>query len=213
MSKHDTWVQLISNSPFETILGLFVEGAIPVRDPFPIERIYKDNGEHIALFVTDGQRMTQSQINAFGKLYSETNKTTFQEVMVDYTLLNGFLIDHKWIDSMRCGPEGFTRSKELLDFLEINTESFSYEVYNTFYQEQYDRWINGEAEPSPINSIEDIDPRLRTPKLEQSLKFRNFVASKDYSVMDVLLGKSIVEFLNEVDPDNNYEVVALDEIL
>jgi hypothetical protein len=35
MSKHDSWVYLIPNSPFQTIVEMFSEG-FPARDPFPM---------------------------------------------------------------------------------------------------------------------------------------------------------------------------------
>ncbi|GBG20357.1 hypothetical protein NIES4072_40340 [Nostoc commune NIES-4072] len=49
MTKHDTWVKLKPNSPYEPILDLFPDGMIPMRDPFALERVTTSDGDVVAL--------------------------------------------------------------------------------------------------------------------------------------------------------------------
>ncbi|MCC5640489.1 hypothetical protein LC593_32610, partial [Nostoc sp. CHAB 5844] len=118
------------------------------------------------------------------------------------------------IESMECGPEGFQRQKELADFFETAPQPPSAKAWREFYNSQHDRWIEGDEVPPPINSLEDIDPRLRTPELEERFKMRQinqFLADGNYSVLDVLTGRAMVDALNAIDPDNTYSLVGLDD--
>ncbi|MCC5665587.1 hypothetical protein LC653_17085 [Nostoc sp. CHAB 5784] len=84
-------------------------------------------------------------------------------------------------------------------------------AFAEFCNSQYERWIDGNQEPPPINSIEDIDPRLRTPELEQTfkmVKIERAIANGGYSVFDVLMGHAMVDALNIVDPENTYSLVG-----
>ena len=121
------------------------------------------------------------------------------------------------IESMVCDAEGFQRSKELADFFETAPQSRSKEAQNAwanFYNSQHERWIEGDEVPPPVNSIEDVDPRLRTPELEQAFKMRKVesaIAAGNYSVLDVLTGRAFTDALNIVDPENTYSLVGYDD--
>lgn len=55
---------------------------------------------------------------------------------------------------------------------------------------------------------------MRTPELAAAIqqnRINQVLADKDYSVLDVLLGKATVDILNEIDPDNFYSVVDDDD--
>jgi hypothetical protein len=87
-------------------------------------------------------------------------------------------------------------------------------AYREFYNSQHQRWIEGDEVPPPINSIEDVDPRLRTPELERALKMRKVefvIGNGGYSVLDVLSGRAFTDALNIIDPENSYSLVGYDD--
>jgi hypothetical protein len=88
---------------------------------------------------------------------------------------------------MECGAEGFQRQKELADFFETAPQPPSKLAWAEFVTSQVERWIEGNEEPPEINSIDDIDPRLRTPELEERMKMQEihqFLRDGNYSVFD-----------------------------
>jgi hypothetical protein len=113
--------------------------------------------------------------------------------------------------------EGFQRSKELADFFETAPQPPSkkaQKAWQDFYNSQHERWIQGNEQPPPVNTIEDVDPRLRTPELERAFKMREIetaIASGGYSVLDVLMGQPMVDALNQIDPENSYSLVGYDD--
>ncbi|MDZ8261716.1 hypothetical protein [Nostoc sp. ChiQUE01b] len=126
-------------------------------------------------------------------------------------------MNEEWVASMMCWFEGFARGKELADFLatapEVGTPEGA-KAFVDFRAQQYERWIEGNQQPPPINSIDDIDPRLRTPELEGIFKMIPIEAAIDqggYSVMDVLSGRAMIDVLNEIDPENSYSLVCDDD--
>ena len=58
MTKHDTWVKLKPGNPYEPILDLFPDGMIPMRDPFPLERVTTSEGNLVALWIVDMERLS-----------------------------------------------------------------------------------------------------------------------------------------------------------
>ncbi|MHC5720348.1 MAG: hypothetical protein ACYTX0_52055, partial [Nostoc sp.] len=114
------------------------------------------------------------------------------EVAQEAATKGGFSMADGWVESMECDAEGFQRSKELADFFESAPQKASKKAWAEFYKNQHDRWIEGNEQPPPINSIEDVDPRLRTPELERALKMKKIefaMAQGNYSVLDVLTGR------------------------
>ncbi|WP_414546088.1 hypothetical protein [Nostoc sp. CCY0012] len=214
MTKHDTWVTLIPGSPYEPILDLFPHGMIPMRDPFPLERVAAASGEQVALWTIDMERLSSIQANALAQIIARELNADPIEVAQEATEQGGFSMRHGWIASMHCGPEGFQRQKELADFFETAPQPPSVRAWREFYNSQHDRWIDGDEVPPPINSIEDVDPRLRTPELEKAfemMQINNALADGNYSVLDVLTGRAMVDVLNKTDPDHDYSLVGWDD--
>ncbi|MBN3885623.1 MAG: hypothetical protein V7K64_02450 [Nostoc sp.] len=214
MTKHDTWVKLKPGNPYEPILDLFPDGMIPMRDPFPLERVTAVDGEQVVLWIVDLERLGSIQANAIAQIIAHHRGADPNVVAAEATSVGGFSMKHEWVDFIWCGPEGFQRQKELADFFETAPQPPSARAYREFYNSQHERWIEGEEVPPPINSIEDVDPRLRTPELERAFKMRKVesaMANGNYSVLDVLTGRAMVDSLNIIDPENSYSLVGYDE--
>ncbi|ALF51856.1 hypothetical protein ACX27_01750 [Nostoc piscinale CENA21] len=215
MTKHDTWVKLKPGNPYEPIMQLFPDGMIPMRDPFPMERPAGPNKQQIALWIVDLERLSSIQVQAIARLIASANNADVAEVAAEAEAGNGFAMNEVWVESMQCWAEGFARSKELADFLETAPPPGTPEgrkAWDDFADDQYERWIYGDEEPPAINSIEDIDPRLRTPELEQAFKQHQIEKQlANYSVFDVLTGRAMVDILNSTDPDNTYSLVGFDD--
>jgi hypothetical protein len=204
MTKHDTWVTLKPRSPYEPILDLFPDG-IPMRDPFPME--LSQDGK-ASLWIIDLERLSNIQTLALAQLIGSHHGVGSDEVVEEAIHKGGFAMGYGWVKSIYCGPEGFQRQKELADFLETHQPP-SRQAWAEFSNSQVSRWIVGSEEPPPINNIDDVDPRLRTRELEQALKMRVIergLAAGNYSVLDVLTGKAVVEVLNLIDPEHLYRV-------
>ncbi|MCC5641332.1 hypothetical protein LC593_37170 [Nostoc sp. CHAB 5844] len=206
MTKHDTWVKLKAGNPYEPILELFPDGMIPMRDPFPLERIAGEF-EGKSLWIIDLERLKSSQATAITQLIASRFGADPIEVATEAMNKGGFAMSHEWVESMECGAEGFQRTKELVNFLETAPQPASAEAWQEFINSQYERWIEGNEEPPPINTIEDVDPRLRTPELEERLKMRQV----NQFLVDVLTGRAMVDALNAIDPDNTYSLVGWDD--
>ncbi|MEH2272828.1 MAG: hypothetical protein V7K68_31135 [Nostoc sp.] len=214
MTKHDTWVKLKPGNPYEPIMDLFPGGMIPMRDPFPLERVTADGGEQVVLWIVDLERLGSIQANAIAQIIAHHHGADPNVVAAEATAVGGFSMKHEWVDFMWCGPEGFQRQKELADFFETAPQPPSARAYREFYNSQHERWIEGDEVPEPINSIEDVDPRLRTPELERAFKMRKVesaLANGNYSVLDVLTGRAMVDSLNIIDPENSYSLVGYDD--
>lgn len=216
MTEHDTWVRLKPGSPYEPILDLFPDSALPMRDPFPMEQ-GMDEGEVIPLWIIDLKRLNELQTNALAQLIAKVRGATALGVAQEAATKGGFAMGEGWIESMHCDAEGFQRSKELADFFETAPQAPSKKAakaWRNFYNSQHERWIEGNKQPPPINSIEDVDPRLRTPELERALTRRKIefaIASGGYSVFDVLSGQAMVDVLNQTDSENSYLLVGYDD--
>ncbi|MHC5821355.1 MAG: hypothetical protein ACYT04_37150 [Nostoc sp.] len=211
-TKHDSWVKLKPGNPYEPILDLFPDGMIPMRDPFPLERTSSFGGA--SLWIIDLERLKSSQATAITKLIAQHRNASPVEVATEAMNKGGFAMSHEWVESMQCGDEGLQRTKELADFLETAPQPPSAEAWQEFVTSQIERWIEGNEPPPPINSIEDVDPRLRTPELERALTRRKIefaIGQGNYSVLDVLTGRAMVDSLNIIDPENSYSLVGYDD--
>ncbi|MCC5620958.1 hypothetical protein [Nostoc sp. CHAB 5715] len=217
MTKHDTWVKLKPGNPYEPILDLFPDGMIPMRDPFALERVTTDNGDVLALWIVDMERLSSFQYQALSQIIAIHRNTDPLEVATEATLKGGFAINSEWVESIKCWVEGFERGRELADFLETAPPQGTSEgkrAFWEFYSHQHERWIEGNQEPRPINSIEDIHPSLRTDELERLIKMHQVesaIAAGNYSVLDVLTGQAMVDALNIIDPENTYSLVGDDD--
>ncbi|MEH2270102.1 MAG: hypothetical protein V7K68_16950 [Nostoc sp.] len=214
MTKHDTWVKLKPGNPYEPILDLFPDGVIPVRDPFPLEMSVDAKGKNVPLWIIDLERLSSVQANALAQLIARSRGAVVEEVVQEAESKGGFAMSDGWVESMNGDAESFQRQKELADFFETAPQPPSARAWREFYYSQHERWIEGDEVPPPINSIEDVDPRLRTPELERAFKMRKVesaIAQGNYSVMDVLSGRAFTNALNIIDPENSYSLVGYDE--
>lgn len=208
MTKHDTWVKLKPGNPYESIMHLFPDGTFPMRDPFPLERTSFDGP---TLWIIDLERLKSSQSTAISQLIASHCGVEPIEVATEAMRKGGFSMNHEWVEEMQCGDESFQRSKELADFLSTAPQPPTAEAWMEFCNSQVERWIDGNEQPPPINSIEDVHPSLRTPELEQALKIRKIetaIGSGNYSVFDVLTGRAMTEVLNQIDPEKSYSLVG-----
>jgi hypothetical protein len=216
MTKHDTWVKLKPDTPYEPVLDLFPGGLLPMRDPFPLERAMHE-GKVIPLWIIDLDRLSTVQAGALAQLIASHQGATALEVAQEAEIKGGFAMGEGWIESINCDAEGFWRSKELADFFETAPQSPSkkaQKAWANFYTSQHERWIQGNEQPPPVNSIEDVDPRLRTPELERAFQMKKIeqaIASGGYSILDVLTGRAMVVSLNIIDPENSYSLVEYDD--
>ena len=214
MTKHDTWVKLKPRNPYEPILDLFLDGMIPMRDPFPLERVTDADDQQIAMWIIDLERLKTFQTAAIAQLIASLRNADPLEVTQEAISHGGFAMRHEWVEFMWCGDEGIQRQKELADFFETAPQPPTARAYRKFYNSQHERWIEGNEQPPPINSIEDVDPRLRTPELERALKMRKIesaIGQGNYSVLDVLMGRAFTDALNITDPENSYSLVGYDD--
>lgn len=213
MPKHDTWIKLKSRCPYFYVIEQHFPEGIPMRDPFSMTRT-PDGGT--PLWIVDMERLTPTQYNELAIAISNRHDATTQEVVAEADNNGGFAISEEWIASMQCGAEGMHRTKELADWLETAPPANTVEgrqAFSAFQQSQYQRWIEGNEVPPPLpRKLEDFDPRLITPELEDELK-REKIAQMmgGYSVLDMLMGKGITEILNAIDPNNEYELFGEDK--
>ncbi len=212
MSKHDTWVRLYPNSPLSNYLHLFPQG-IPMRDPFGFEYVRDRNGELVCLWIVDLNRLTAEQADAIASEIASSFGVEASAVKQDAYENGGFAINGAWIASMACGAEGMQRTKELADFLETAPQPPSMEAMDQFLNSQQRRWIDGDETPPPLpRKLQDIDPRLVTPELESALKeIQIDEALSQYSIFDVLAGRSMVKILNDLDPENEWSIATWDD--
>ncbi|MBD2415068.1 hypothetical protein FACHB389_15020 [Nostoc calcicola FACHB-389] len=211
MTKHDTWVKLKPDSPYQPILYLFPDGMIPMRDPFPMEL---SADRKASIWIVDLERLKSSQATAITQLIASNLGVEPIEVATEAMKKGGFSMNYQWIESMQCGDEGFQRQRELAEFFETAPQPPSADSWAEFINSQFQRWIEGNEQPPPINSIEDVHPCLRTAELEQALKMRKIhsaINAGNYSVFDVLSGRAFVDALNTIDPETQYSLVGDDD--
>ncbi|HLO84899.1 MAG TPA: hypothetical protein VK203_07790 [Nostocaceae cyanobacterium] len=211
MTKHDTWAKLKPSNPLEPIAHLFPNG-VPLRDPFPLE--YAREAEAVdptPLVVIDIYRLSPEQKVAIAQIWAIDHTVSHEVVLADAENNGGFLLAYSWLESMRAGNEGFGRLKEYADFLDANPD-LTLEAWQEFYNSQYSRWIDGDEQPPPINSIDDTDPRLVTPELETEMqRYQIEQMLGGYSVFDVLTGRAMTDILNTLDPEHEYSLVGDDD--
>ncbi|TFI53093.1 hypothetical protein BLD44_017260 [Mastigocladus laminosus UU774] len=156
MSKHDTWVFLKTPSPFDEILPLFPKG-FPMRDPFPMVWVPNECGTNDAIWMVDHSRLDYPQAMALSDLISDATGTSVSDL-----LKHGMGINHKWIERMEGGAECYTRTFELIEFLQLYPVPTNEELI-AFLKDQEQRWIIGKDQPRPMPSHwNEYDARLLT---------------------------------------------------
>ncbi|BAY86007.1 hypothetical protein NIES267_55130 [Calothrix parasitica NIES-267] len=213
MTKHDTWVTLKPDNPLSEIINLFPEQQIPMRDPFPMELV-ANGQDKAALFVIDLDRLSSIQATEITKIYARTLNASVDEIFGDALTNKGFAINSVYVDKLFCGDEGYQRTREVADFYD-RCPNPTLEQIEEFMQDQRNRWIDGNEQPQPMpKEYQDFDPRIQTPELEDFLEKEAIEQHyANYSVLDVLTGKATVDFLNKQNPDYQYELVGLEEML
>ncbi len=211
MSKHDTWVGLKSSSPYKDIEHLFPEG-FPMRDPFPMEIAETKRGEIVPLWIVDSDRLNKEQTQVLALVLAEKFSVSAHLVLEEAEKKGGFAMNHAWIDSMWGGAENYRRTVEFLDSEAERENGRNAQAWEHFYQQQYEDWINGDREPEPMpESYDDVDPRLKTPELEKvykQIEIQRFLDNGNYSVFDVLSGTAMVDALNHIDPEGDWELAT-----
>lgn len=217
MTDHDSWVTLAPGNPYESIMHLF-HGVIPVRDPFPMIQQRLDNGDVASLWVIDLERLDDGQFDAIADVVSENLNVDPQLIKDEAIVIGGYRLDTKWVVGLEIGPEGYARTLEIREFTLNNPRKTRQAALamQAFLQDQVERWIDGDEIPPPLpESIDEVPEELRTPGLEQAIK-RNkinaLLAAGNYSVLDILTGRAMTEVLNQIDPDNSYEIVPIDAL-
>ena len=213
MTKHDTWVTLKPNNPLSEIIHLFPDEQIPMRDPFPMELVVSDSGQ-AALFVIDLDRLSSIQATEITKIYTRTLNASVDEIFGEALVSRGFAINSLYVDKLFCGAEAYQRTKEVADFYE-RCSSPTPEQIEEFMKDQRERWIDGNEKPPPMpKEYQDFDPRIQSPELEDALNQRDFEEHlSNYSMLDVLMGKATIDFLNKQNPNYQHELVGLEEML
>lgn len=217
MTDHDSWVTLAPGNPYELIIHLFPDG-IPVRDPFPMNTLKTLEGKVISLWTIDLERLDDSQVDAICETISDL-KGEHPEIILDDAISHGgFSLDSRWVAGLEIGPEGYARTLELREFTLNNPRKTRQAALamQAFLQDQVERWIDGDEIPPPLpESIDEVPEELRTSGLEQAIKKNKVNAlleAGNYSVFDMLTGRAMTDVLNQIDPDNSYEVVPLDAL-
>ena len=213
MTKHDTWATVTDNCLLKEASNFFPQGQIPLRDPFPFP--LKANGSITTeLYLIDMERLEGYQYSNLRAIYNFHLKLSDEDLTECIRQNGGFSIHMNSIKEKFFGAESYNRMIEFLDFMEENPEPRK-EQYIAFCHDQYNRWVIGDEEAMPLpQAFAEYDPRFRTPELEKALKQRQIEQQMaGYSVFDVLTGKAAVEILNNIDPENSYELVGLDEML
>ena len=111
------------------------------------------------------------------------------------------------------GAESYQRMIEFMNFIEQNPEP-SKQKYIAFCDDQYNRWVVGNEEPSPLpKTFEEYDPRFQTPELEMALVKKQIEKElADYSYLNVPTVKPSFDFLNKIDSNDSDELIDLDEM-
>ena len=203
MTAHDSWVYLVPRSPFEAIAGHFPDG-FPVRDPWPAVMMGDSS-----LWQVDLDRLSTAQVFAFAEIFAINRGLKTDELLDGIQQSNFIGIDDCWVDKLEVGPEGIQRTLELAKFLEIHPE-YTPDQWQEFMTDQQRRWIDGNEQPPPMpQTIEELDPRLRTPELEAAIKNRQvkqMLHDKGYSVFDVMMGYATADIESIMGIDSDWRV-------
>lgn len=217
MSNHDSWVSVTESSPYKTLLGLFPNG-FPVRDPFPMYSGKKKNGETVALWAIDIERLNMDECEAIALAIALQKGADPDDVLEEAIEAGSFGLDDKWVVGLEIGAEGYARTLELREFMLTHpsmTESTS-QAMRDFVQDQIERWIDGDEVPPPLPvSIDEVPKELQSLELEAAIKRNNLnyrVGDGTYSVFDVMTGRAMVDVLNKQDSEFTYEIVGFDSL-
>ncbi|WP_404790509.1 hypothetical protein [Altericista sp. CCNU0014] len=164
MSKHDSWVYLIPNSPFQDILETFSEG-FPVRDPFPMVLQQTQEGSVVPCWTFDLLRMSSPQVVLLASAFARAKKMEFEAAIADFRS-NGANLSCHWVDRLECGPEGRARTAEIREFFAAHPDP-SPEKLLTFYRRQKQKWVEGNAQPEAELFVGQLGRLQWMPRTQQ----------------------------------------------
>jgi hypothetical protein len=165
MAKHDSWVYLTCNSPFEDIIQTFPNG-FPVRDPFPMVLQQTSHGSVIPCWTFDLHRMTSTQVVLLASVFAK-RKNIEIEVAIAQLRVEGAHLSYRWVESLECGPEGRARTAEIREFFSAHPDPLPAELMR-FYETQKQKWVEGNANLEPELMVNNQMGRLQwTPTIKQ----------------------------------------------
>jgi hypothetical protein len=164
MSKHDSWVYLIPNSPFQNIVETFSEG-FPVRDPFPMVLQQTQSGSVIPCWTFDLHRMSSNQVVLLASVFAAQKAMEVEAAIADF-YTNGANLSCSWVDRLECGPEGRARTAEIREFFAAHPVP-SPEKLLTFYRRQKLKWVEGSAQPEAELFVGQLGRLQWMPKTQQ----------------------------------------------
>lgn len=185
MTKHDSWVFVKANSPYEPIKHLFPEG-FPVRDPFPLEYAKTPDGT-FALWSIDVPRLSSRQRESLVNLIAQRCGTSPENVIAEMVSDNTLNMSHHWVEKIECGVEGITRQNELVQFQsrKFDSPEAEYFAFVEFKEQQYRDWIHGKKEPNPFpKSIDEIPANHRSKEVEEIIRMHNLLDSWRTAAID-----------------------------
>jgi hypothetical protein len=165
MSKHDSWVYLIQNSPFQDIVETFSEG-FPVRDPFPMVLQQTQSGSVIPCWTFDLDRMSSVQVVLLASIFATAKNVEVERAIADFHV-NGANLSYRWVDRLECGPEGRARTAEIREFFGAHPDP-SPDKLLRFYRRQKQKWVEGSARPETELFVRQLSGRLQwVPRAQQ----------------------------------------------
>jgi hypothetical protein len=165
MLKHDSWVYLTPNSPFQNIEEIFSEG-FPVRDPFPMVLQQTQSGSVIPYWAFDLYRMSSTQVVLLASVFAEVREVEIEGAIADFHS-NGANLSYRWVDRLECGPEGRARTAEIREFFAAHPDP-SPDKLLTFYRRQKQKWVEGSAQPEAELFVGQLSNRLQwMPRTQQ----------------------------------------------
>jgi hypothetical protein len=165
MSKHDSWVYLIQNSPFQDIVETFSEG-FPVRDPFPMVLQQTQSGSVIPCWTFDLDRMSSVQVVLLASIFATAKNVEVERAIADFHA-NGANLSYGWVDRLECGPEGRARTAEIREFFGAHPDP-SPDKLLRFYRRQKQKWVEGSARPETELFVRQLSGRLQwVPRAQQ----------------------------------------------
>ncbi|RAM49457.1 MAG: hypothetical protein C6Y22_22140 [Hapalosiphonaceae cyanobacterium JJU2] len=128
-----------------------------MRDPFPMIWVPNELGSNDAIWMIDHSRLDYPQAIALSDLISDATGTSVSDL-----LKHGMGINHKWIEKMEGGAECYSRTYELIEFLELHPIPTDEQLI-AFLNDQKCRWNTGNEQPRPLpQRWTEYDARLLT---------------------------------------------------
>ncbi|MCG5058432.1 MAG: hypothetical protein KA714_10635 [Limnoraphis sp. WC205] len=212
MSKHDSWIR-INDPVFQQVIHLFEnKGLVPVRDPFPMGIL----NNKPCLWIVDNNRLNDYHYDALVFAISQKLNQTEEETLKAIKKAGYIGVHMDSFESIFIGPEGFCRIVEFLLFDDQHTpwlEDASQKLAD-FFISQHERWIDGNQQPDYQAAWRTLPDELKTQDIKAyyaDLIVNQQLITGKYSDFDVLMGKSFVDILNEIDPENQYSLVCDDD--